>query len=410
MREGGSGRARALVPPPIKTTHTHPRNLFDGGAAVRHLARPVPGQGRLHRVRSDGHLVRPRPEVLGRDGEGGVDGAVRVGRASDAPAHRQRHEHALRRPAQDFQHGQVTQRGLPEARDVEEGHLIRAFLVITARQVDGLAQVAHITAAPARRPIALLAGAGRLPHIVLVALGDDQVARIVGPDVQAGDDPAGEAPGAGRGRRGGGRRGGRARSARGLSRTATRPALQEAAQHVQPRPARLFRVELGGAHVPLAHGCNEVAAIVAGGGHPVHVGGRRLRPERVHEIDAPPVEAGQQGRGRGLADLQVVPADVGDGQGVGTLVAGEPADGARDEAQAGDAPVFFRPLKQELEAEADAQEGAPRPHVVSQGAVQPAFLEGAHGLLVGADAREDEAFSAGQVGGGLDLGWKTRDG
>ena len=81
-----------------------------------------------------------------------------------------------------LKHGQVAQRKVPEAGDVEEGDLIRTIGRVSASQLNWLPQVAHILALPL------------VPHIVLVALSDHQVSRIVGAHIQAGDDPSGQSP------------------------------------------------------------------------------------------------------------------------------------------------------------------------------------------------------------------------
>jgi len=109
--------------------------------------------------------------------------AVGVRELADAAADGERHKHALAGRLQHRQHGQVAQREVAEAGDVEEGDLVGALLEVARRQVDGRAQVAHV------------ARAALLAHVVLVALGDHQVAGVVAAHVQAGDDALGQALG-----------------------------------------------------------------------------------------------------------------------------------------------------------------------------------------------------------------------
>jgi hypothetical protein len=82
----------------------------------------------------------------------------------------------LRRAPQHGQHGLVLQRQRAEAGNVQKDDLVGAVAVVAGRQLHRLAQVAHV------------AGAGGLAHVILVALGHHQVAGVVGPHVQAGND------------------------------------------------------------------------------------------------------------------------------------------------------------------------------------------------------------------------------
>ena len=79
--------------------------------------------------------------------------------------------------SQHLQHGQILQGEIAKAGDVEKGDLVGPLLVIAPGQVHRLAQVADL-------PF--------FAHVVLVALGDHQVAPIVGAHIQAGDDPLGQ--------------------------------------------------------------------------------------------------------------------------------------------------------------------------------------------------------------------------
>lgn len=81
-----------------------------------------------------------------------------------------------------LQHGQITQWKISEACDVEEGDLICTIGRVSASQLHRLPQVAHILPVPL------------VPHIVLVALGDHQIPRIIRAHIQAGDDSFGQAP------------------------------------------------------------------------------------------------------------------------------------------------------------------------------------------------------------------------
>ena len=66
----------------------------------------------------------------------------------------------------------VVQHTLPEARDVEEGHLVGAVPVVAGGEVHGLAQVTHGTLVAAGTLAAAAAAAATLlADVVLVALG-----------------------------------------------------------------------------------------------------------------------------------------------------------------------------------------------------------------------------------------------
>ena len=77
-------------------------------------------------------------------------------------------------------------------------------------------------------------------------------------------------------------------------------------------------------------------------------------------------------QGRGLMDLNAVPADVGDGK-----VTGEPLYPAREDAQARFLGSLLAGGKQGLQGYADAEEGLARVEVTDKRVAQALFPQGA---------------------------------
>jgi hypothetical protein len=80
-----------------------------------------------------------------------------------------------------LEHGLVEQRRRSERRDVEETNLVRTVLVVSLRQLDGLAEI------PDPSLIVLF------PHVVLVSFGHDEVALVIRPHIQTRHDTARQA-------------------------------------------------------------------------------------------------------------------------------------------------------------------------------------------------------------------------
>eukprot|EP00312_Isochrysidales_sp_CCMP1244_P035710 CAMPEP_0202757430 /NCGR_PEP_ID=MMETSP1388-20130828/16363_1 /ASSEMBLY_ACC=CAM_ASM_000864 /TAXON_ID=37098 /ORGANISM="Isochrysis sp, Strain CCMP1244" /LENGTH=373 /DNA_ID=CAMNT_0049425321 /DNA_START=49 /DNA_END=1168 /DNA_ORIENTATION=+ len=155
---------------------------LDRGRAVARASALEVRAGSLRRVGAEGDLVRAGAEVGVGDLQRGRACSLRVDEVLDAASDAERDEAGARRLGEHFEHRQVRQRALAEARDVEESDLVCPLLVVPPRQRHRLAQVAHLAAA-------LLAA------VVLVALGHHEVARVVGAHVEAGDDAAARARG-----------------------------------------------------------------------------------------------------------------------------------------------------------------------------------------------------------------------
>ncbi len=92
----------------------HLRNLLDARLSSWNAIVPHVLLGRLDGVAADAHLVGARSEVLGRDLQRAIRLPLGVRKAPDAAAHGERNENVLGRLLQDFEHGQVAERKVPE--------------------------------------------------------------------------------------------------------------------------------------------------------------------------------------------------------------------------------------------------------------------------------------------------------
>ena len=125
----------------------------------------------------------------------------------------------------------------------------------------------------------------------------------------------------------------------------------------------------------------------------------------VHEIE---VRArGDAGEERAVAGpLELVPAHLGDLElgGVGEAGEIEPDHLAGKDAEAGVFAVFVADVEEELEAQADAQEGASGADRVAYGVDEVLRAEVGDGVAEGAEAGEDDLLGTGDfVGLGDDL-------
>ncbi|RUS17876.1 hypothetical protein BC937DRAFT_89390 [Endogone sp. FLAS-F59071] len=138
-------------------------------------------------VATDGDLVGTRAEILSSDLERRDELAVRIDNVANAAADSEGNKDGLGGAAEDLEHGSVDEGTVAEACDVEEGDLVGTLLKVATGKIDRLAQVADVAAS---RDL--------LADIVLIALGDNKVALVVGADVQARDHALGEAVAGGR--------------------------------------------------------------------------------------------------------------------------------------------------------------------------------------------------------------------
>ena len=154
----------------------HLRYLLDARIATALAARLEERHRRTNSVAADGHLVRPRAEVLRGHLQRGVLLPVLVREAADAATNGKRHEAALARVAHHLEHRRVSEWEIAKTSDVQEGDLIGAVLEILLRERYGVPEVSHLAA------VSLLA------HVVLVALRHDEIASIVRAHVHACDE------------------------------------------------------------------------------------------------------------------------------------------------------------------------------------------------------------------------------
>ena len=305
---------------------------------------------------------------------------------------RNRHKQTLAGRLEHAEHRRVPQRRVAEARDVEKRDLVRALLVVARGELDGFAQVADLAACTSIRP---------LPHVVLVALGHDEVSRIVAADVEARHDALGHTFGHGgsgsssRNSSGGGGGGG------GSSKipTSTNMSPEKGSQKVQPSLAALLGVKLRRHHVALADGRDKVDAIARGRVDPFL--GARTDAKRVDKVESRRVERGSVHaslrRRRALSPRRrEVPPNVRNRERAPSLLdhhpARKPRDLSLDDAQTSDARRLVAALKQGLHAEANAKERAVRRAVLLQRRSQPSLVQHRHRGAKGADARKYEAL------------------
>jgi hypothetical protein len=371
------------------------RDALDRARAVRHPATREQPLDRAHRVRADADLVRARAEVRGGDLARGARRAVGVRGVRDPAADGERDVDRRGGGAHDREHRLVAQRRVPEGRDVQQAQLVRAPRRVPRRERDGLAEVPHraarVRGKRARRRGGR--GAGRvggggggswlLAHVVLVALGHDEVARVVRAHVHGHDDALRE-PVLRRGRACNARRGRRA-PALGLGRA--QPRIEDA----QARGAGLFGVELRAEDGPAADGRHEhVLAVLRGRVRPLRRGGVRAggvrRAERVHEVE---VRAVGDARVGAVEKAHGVPAHVRDG----LVRVVEGLDRARDHAQPARCGGLSRGLVQDLHADADPEVRAARVHVFAQRREQAFCFKVLHRGLERAYSREDQALA-----------------
>jgi hypothetical protein len=160
-------------------------------------------------------------------------------------------------------------------------------------------------------------------------------------------------------------------------------------------------VELGGHDVLFADAADEGAAVVGGGcDH-----GRFFRDDvvAVDEVDACAARQIVE-EGRGVFEIELVPAHVGDFQAQG-LIDVEPHAFAFEHAQALMDAVFVADIEEHLQAQADAEEWFAIFDVRDDGRRQLFFPQSADGVREGAYAGEDDFFGLFDLArGGDDVG------
>ena len=132
---------------------------------------------RVNRVTADRYLVGSRAEVFRGNIEGGVKGAIGIGELAYPAADCERHEDLFGSAFQDVEHGLIGEGKISESGDIQKSDFIRAFGKIPVGQFNRFAEVAHLAL---------------LSYIVLVALGDHQIAVVVASHIEAGNDPFGQ--------------------------------------------------------------------------------------------------------------------------------------------------------------------------------------------------------------------------
>eukprot|EP00754_Rhynchopus_humris_P016289 Rhum_TRINITY_DN14506_c20_g1::Rhum_TRINITY_DN14506_c20_g1_i1::g.95513::m.95513 len=334
-------------------------------------------QRRVHRVGAQRHLVGAGAEVLARHVDGAVElAAVGVREGADAAADAERHEDALRCLPQHLEHGLVLERRAAEGRDVQEGDLVGAVLVVTLRQLHRLAQVAHLTLCVVR---------ALLTHVVLVALRHNDVAAVVRAHVEARDDPL------------------RHLRLRLLLlppvallhlRLVLVRHLQEVLDQRKPLRRALLRVELRREHVALLHGGHDaLPAVVGRREDPLRRRVLHVRHEGVHEV----VVRLRVDQVRLLPDTHAVPADRRHGAAV---LHSEPRDLARDDAEALNARGLLALLEERLHAEAHAEKRLACLDVVANRLHKAEVVQAPHRGAERSDTREDQAVSLHDLRGG----------
>jgi hypothetical protein len=272
--------------------------------------------------------------------------------------------------------------------------LVGAGGVVAPGKVNRLAEVADLAAR------ALLDRG--LADVVLVALGDDEVAGVVGPDVKAGDDALREAI-----------LGPRLDLDRGLLGAVSLKVaaelvdrrLQPALEHTQASRPALLWVELAAEDVaPADRRDKDLVAVLGRRVGPARELGGRLLVRDCVRVDKVEV----LGRPVGRVDLvllarrvrsRLAPAHVRDRL-LGALVdvgRVEARHSGGDDAEAGDRLTLFRRLAEDLHADADAKVRAARLEVLPQRVIEPTLPERRDGLRERADAGEEQ-FLGGQEG------------
>mmetsp|Transcript_41032 Transcript_41032/g.95811 ORF Transcript_41032/g.95811 Transcript_41032/m.95811 type:complete len:276 (-) Transcript_41032:161-988(-) len=266
--------------------------------------------------------------------------------------------------AEHLQHGQIGKGAFPEAGDVEESDLVGALLVVSSRERDGLAEVAHVA----------LAGRS-LAHVVLVALGDDQIARIIRAHVEARDDALAK-PGRER-----------ARHRRGLRRWRLVDRIaDERLEQAQADGTRLLRMELHGRDAPPGDAAHVRLAVPRQAERPRRELGGGCHSERVHKVKSvAQLDAVEQRRLLLWGDA--IPPNLRDGE---AFVDVESADPPRQQPEPLAARAFVRALEECLHAQADAEKRPIGAHICAQRLDEALHLQHLHTIAKRAHAREEK--------------------
>ena len=289
--------------------------------------------------------------------------AVLVREGANAAANGQRYKHGLRGLLEHLDHGHVLQGEVSKARDIEEGDLICALLIVSTCQVHRLAKVAHLA---------------RFTHVILVPLGHHQITCVIGPDVQARNDALGQA---------------RARAIHRHGVAGFSVGLEEVVKQLKAELSALFRVKLSGHDIARLYTADKFIRIVRGRqDNVVAVRGHVKGVDKVKLLLA--CQAIEQARR--LPGPQPVPPDVRDRQ-----VGLESLDSARDDTQARHARGLFTGFKQDLQTQAYAEVRPVLPEVCLERLRVALVVQGGHHAAEVAHARADQLVGVQDVIGVL---------
>ena len=257
--------------------------------------------------------------------------------------------------SQNLKHGHIPQGAITKCGNIQKCYLIGSLFIITACQVNRVAEIAH-----------------RAPgtHVILVALGDNQTAIISGAHIKAGNNAPGES---------------------GFMRAALRhiritPGANKILKHAQTGRAAFFRVKLNGCDIALLNTAGERRAVISGSQYRAMIA--RINMIGMHEIKFfITIQAAE--KRAGLAGPDAVPADMRHGQISGL----KSPHRSGDKSQARHARCFLTAFKQGLQSQAYSQKGTIRAQILQKRRNILFRIQYVHHGTEIAHARKNQLFS-----------------